>query len=389
MKVVFDVVGVNYVNKGAQLMLRAIQQRIARSTYPAAVTLNWKSARHARKRGERMPASLWLERSRPGKADAVVRKVGDFLPDWIKARYDWVADKDVGVILDASGFLYSDQWGIKGLLRRRAAAELWHACGKKIIFMPQAFGPFNRPESRACMKELIGLANLIYARDSESYGYLAELAPTAANLRLAPDFTNLVEPAWHPQFGKYEGGVAIVPNQRMLDKREQQAAAYRDFLVTSAKKLLAAGKNVFLLLHETRDRALAEIVRERVGGDLEIVFRDDPLELKGLIGKCDFILASRFHAIVSALSQGVLAIGTSWSHKYQRLYEDYGVPDLLIPELTGSGQALDRILATLGDEVRRDRIARDLLTAAARQKQRAVAMWDEIFAVAGGARSAN
>jgi polysaccharide pyruvyl transferase WcaK-like protein len=382
MTVMFDVVGVNYVNKGAHLMLCAIQQRIARCPYPAAVTLNLKSARHARRRGEPMPASLWLEGSRPGVADAVVRRIGDSLPRWLKRRYRWVADKDVHVILDASGFLYSDQWGIKGMSRRRAASEAWRARGKKLIFMPQAFGPFNRPDTKACMRDLIGLADLIYARDAQSYEHLRELAPGTANLRTAPDFTNLVEPVLQPAFEQYRGAVAIVPNQRMLDKQAgAEANAYTDFLVSGARKLGDAGKRVFLLLHESGDRALAEAVRARVGRDLDIVFLDDPVELKGVIGLCDFIISSRFHAIVSALSQGIPAIGTSWSHKYQRLYEDYGASELFVPTLTGAPDVFDAMLATLCDGVARKRMGQELTAMAEQQKARTRKMWEEIFTV--------
>ncbi|HEX5513740.1 MAG TPA: polysaccharide pyruvyl transferase family protein [Gammaproteobacteria bacterium] len=381
--VVFDVVGVNYVNKGAQLMLHAIREQVARGPYPAVTSLNFKLARHGRRQGDRMPAAIWLETSRPGRAQALVRHVGNLLPSAIKKRYALVSDKEISVILDASGFLYSDQWGSKGLSRRVAMAELWRDQGKKLILLPQAFGPFERAENRALMGKLVGLAELVYARDQESYDYLAEVAPGAQNLRLAPDFTNLVKPVLSPEAEKYRGAVAVVPNQRMLDKQSGEAASnYQDFMVAACRKLREAGKSVFLLLHERGDRALAAELQSRLGNDLDIVFRDDPVELKGIIGQCDFIFASRFHAIVSALSQGVPVIGTSWSHKYRRLYEDYGANELLISTLSQANETFGRILADLCQVESRDRINQKLAAAAQLQKQKAAGMWDEIFAVA-------
>jgi polysaccharide pyruvyl transferase WcaK-like protein len=47
--------------------------------------------------------------------------------------------------------------------------------------------------------------------------------------------------------------------------------------------------------------------------------------LRHLIGHCQFLIASRFHAMVSGLAMGIPCLLLGWSHKYREVLEQFGV----------------------------------------------------------------
>jgi colanic acid/amylovoran biosynthesis protein len=100
---------------------------------------------------------------------------------------------------------------------------------------------------------------------------------------------------------------------------------------------------------------------------------DDPLLVKSWIGHAGLVFSSRFHGCVSALSQGVPCIGTSWSHKYQHLYADYACADWLV-----GLDATDGVLEDLMAQCTSPELKRSLLEHSAKLQQLATNMWLEV-----------
>jgi len=337
-----DIRGTNTINKGAQLMLEAAAARL-RDRYEVSVPIAGTSYDVRSLNGLRQT----LHRYGHPRASAAL---GSVVPRRVRRQFGLVADSDITGVVDASGFAYSDSFGAARARREALFGRAWAKRGVPKVLLPQAFGPFEDPEVRTWCREVVAQAQLVFARDRVSLDYLRSLG-TSTPIDLAPDFTIGVGPA-SVRRPLDEDYVAIVPNGKMVKAGVFSREAYVDELGRYAAAAQAAGLRPLIVVHETGDSRIAQSVAEASGSAL---FTDpDPRVLKGVIAESVATVASRFHAIVGALSQGVPTVALGWSHKYRELLADFEVEDWL----TAPGSRPDQVLAAvLGDAAGRARLA--------------------------------
>ncbi|MDP5291626.1 polysaccharide pyruvyl transferase family protein [Oceanimonas sp. CHS3-5] len=316
-----------FINKGAELMLHAVVQRL-RERYPEAKLTMAPIYGGADDTFDKM-----LKLNLYPKAWFWRKGIDftQFIPNRLLKAYGLVTTNEIDIVIDAAGFSYSDQWGPASSRELSASSKKWKKNGTKLIMLPQAFGPYEKSNIIKYVKIWAENADLIFPREKDSYRYLTQLVGEKEKIKLYPDFTNLVKGTFPHGYDPTDKRIAIVPNYRMVDKTDLKTSqAYLPFLIKVVKYLVDRGLQPFLLVHEGKnDQILADKVSYAVGS-VPIVKETDPLHIKGILGTCDATIGSRFHGLVSALSQGVPSLATGWSHKYQRLFEDYGFIEGLI-----------------------------------------------------------
>ncbi len=374
-----EVRSVNLVNKGSELILRAILDRVSNSGRKVNVVVCPDLQVRPHEQLCRLGLYQRVELSGPrilwGRLDRL-------LPAHVRKQYGIVTDREINAILDASGFAYGDQWGPNPATAAAAQFMFWKKERKRIVVLPQALGPFTSSQIKKAFRLIADNADLIYARDRISYDHAIGLVGDRPNIKLAPDFTNLIHGEIPPRFDTTTRRFAIVPNVRMMQNTSEAVREkYLPFLVRCAKYLAANGAHPFVLIHEGEDDLrLGRQVARVVGSGIDVVVEDDPVYLKGILGSCDGVISSRYHGLVSALSQGVPSLATGWSHKYEMLMEDYGFPEGSIPVTAGDDAIGEKIDFILGSETR-DALRARIRKAGEEQKNLSCQMWEEVLAV--------
>lgn len=374
---IVEIRGANTTNKGAELMLRTAVQEL--NDTELAVEPRVGSF------AERSSLGL-LQKAALRQSDKPTNMMGSVFPkklrNHLRTSYGIVYERDVNAIIDASGFAYSDQFDLQ---RSQLAAERstrWKAQGKKLILLPQALGPFEEPKRREAFQTIARNANLVFAREQTSYDYALGTGMDTGKLRLAPDFSCLLEGVTPPSFQPTKELVFIVPSAKLLTETSAEIKqSYLPFLADVSQSLLDKDIDVRILLHERNDTKIVQDLQDRLNGVPPIVTYENAVHLKGVISHASLLIGSRFHALVSALTQGVPAIAIGWSHKYQELFGGYGCADMVVDPTSADMTkevAYEMVRGKDGHELRKS-----LLAGAAIEKQKSKAMWAEVRTTLG------
>jgi colanic acid/amylovoran biosynthesis protein len=308
---------------------------------------------------------------------------------------------EADIVLDLSGDSYRDPPG-GFALAHHATFLTALATNTPYVLVSQSLGPFrpwNRPLTRYCLDR----AKLIYIRERRTREILAGLGVRPDRIHLAPDvaFALPASPARSVWTGE---GLAddriprpwVALSVSGLSLRLAAGGRENPYLEELAQLSQHVhrhlGGSVLLVPHEINppyygpdDRSAADRLLERMGRPAWIysIRGDyDPSRLKGLIGECDALVASRMHAAIAGLSSGIPTLLMAWSHKYAGLMEEVGLDDCVWDQHGPAGSLVGHFERLWR---RRDTVRRHLLDYTARARREVAAMTERIAACIPGA----
>ena len=91
--------------------------------------------------------------------------------------------------------------------------------------------------------------------------------------------------------------------------------------------LLGLGKKVYLISHSTMDKDLCRTLKCAFRDDKMVILQEQEfscLEFNELVKHFQFLVASRFHAIVHAYKNSVPCVVLGWATKYHALLKQFG-----------------------------------------------------------------
>jgi len=383
-----EIHGAGFHNKGAQLMLEVVLRRVAQRFPNAEFCVEWDrsiSDVELRRLGLKT-FFVSAPRVRPRRYPVLgplSSVAGRLVPGSLLRSRNMVARHWVDALIDISGYAFGDKMPLPRTQAFASRSRYYARRGKPVVMLPQMFGPFESGAIQAAMRRVCDSADLIYARDTVSYGHVEGLFATGCSkLRLAPDIAIFAEP--DPGTPLPDRPYAcIVPNARILDKGGLQwRGRYIGDLVHTVRLLRQQGLSVLLTMHESsgEDRELANQILAQVGPEVASMYESNcPFQLKAVFAGARLAVASRFHAVVSALSSGTPAIVLGWAHKYEMLMHDFGCSEYMHDAKEGREELEAKILALTRDETH-CRVRAKLLECKNRMYAANAKMWDDVFA---------
>lgn len=235
-------------------------------------------------------------------------------------------------IVDVSGYALSSKWNSNYFIQILLLAKNNDI---PIYFMPQSFGPFDfSPDWGEKIREGLRHAKVIYARETYGYNLLVRkygLNNVQSSRDLVLQNKGLIDKYIYLEALKAEdyhleagSNVAIVPNIRNYEfgNREELLKVYKGFIT----ELLKCNKNIYIVCHSDDEKACNDIYEMFLDNPHIFLYKKrlDCLEFSILVRQFQYIVASRYHAIVHAYKEGIPCVAIGWAEKYKELLSLFG-----------------------------------------------------------------
>ena len=249
------------------------------------------------------------------------------------------------------GDSFSDIYGFRRFFLGFLCKRLVIFLGKKLVLLPQTYGPFKRNITRAMAKSILKRANTIYSRDRDSLEYVKSLLGSNTEngkVQFAPDVAFVLDSRKPTDFdasplSKISENTTVVGfnisgllfnGGYTQDNMFGLKTDYRT-LIPAVVRMLLEDKDVMVLLvpHvfppagyevESDPNACLKVyqqLKQIYPGRIFLVEGQyDQGEMKYIIGLCDFFIGSRMHSCIAALSRGIPAIGLAYSKKFEGVF---------------------------------------------------------------------
>jgi polysaccharide pyruvyl transferase WcaK-like protein len=361
-------------NKGDELMLHVTSSKL-RSILPEAEHAIRPGATSFEERCQlKLKQLIW-----PRRLNRLSGNIGHFVLNRYRHQIGLVSEEDLTAVVNFAGYRYAD-FGCRETKIDAKLSNVRYQRGVKHIYLPQAYGPFHSQETKVHARSLFTNADLVFARDRYSEEYVSELMGGEFKIGRFPDITIGMsgEESVHDIPRDF---MVLVPNHWMFSRaKKEDQSTYSEFIHEAIKVSMRLGLEVVILNHSPdQDQGIVDELLSAYKGNERVRYipERDPIRLKGIVEKARFLVGSRYHAIVAALSQNVPAIGTSWSKKYQGLYSDYGVDELLVAP-SETQDRLANLLEKLLEGAGRQLIVDNLNASNVRFRSQLDEMWGQV-----------
>lgn len=249
---------------------------------------------------------------------------------------------ETDLVVDEAGISFVDSRGFVMNTYAFVCVAVPMLVGTPVVKYSQAMGTFKNPYNRFLAKWILPKLSLICARGQKTYDNLAEIGITE-NVKLCADgaFTMEDSEEWNRKVDEVcnkdsfynENVIGLSISSVVQKKCNKMNIDYKNTMIQLVDYLNSQGYPVMLIANAARihsdkprnnDLMIGDAIYEGTANkDMVRWYHKemDAEEIRAYIGKCRFLIASRFHAMIGALEKQVPVLLIGWSHKYQEVLD--------------------------------------------------------------------
>jgi len=289
----------------------------------------------------------------------------NFWRNWLRKKNpQFDALMQVDFVMDITGGdSFTDLYNMERLRKSILLKWLVILSGKKLILLPQTYGPFKKRVAKTMAKHILTHAAAVFSRDQQGIKTVNELLADKANqqfIRFIPDVAFVLEKEqvnsdltqqltalkaqgktivglnvsgllysnnYNNQSGNWFGLKDNYPE--LIHNLIHYFMQHPDVVIVLVPHVLSPKKSF-----ESDPRACEDIhAKMETTYPDRIFWVQDRLthkQTKYVIGHCDFFLGSRMHACIGAISQHIPTVGLAYSGKFIGVFESVGVGDTVL-----------------------------------------------------------
>lgn len=275
------------------------------------------------------------------------KKINIILPRniiMILENYLW-ADTIIGV---GGGYLLGDNTmrGNITLLLHLHSILVAQLLDKPVILYSQSVGPFSNFIQKFFVKEVLNKTQLVMIRENISLQILKDIGVKEKLLTKAIDAAFLFRSSLKNRMKLFIGRhnknlhkttIAITVKQLSNNKQINYENVLIQFIDYVTEKL---NIQVWLipqstsLLHNDDDRVVINRLKRRIRNKTNVIIPDklfSHYEIKSLYENLDFLVGTRMHSVIFALTGYVPTIAIEYEHKTMGIMEELGLKKWVIP----------------------------------------------------------
>jgi colanic acid/amylovoran biosynthesis protein len=267
------------------------------------------------------------------------------LPAPWRAPLRIMSESDLQVCV-GGGYLRAKKDTVSTLMLLLLFHQIWLArtLGKPVMLYAQSFGPYPKRIQYKLAAAGLRYATLILVREANSRDLLARMGLADGHVIQVPDSAFLFSPdlcfdPW-PLIGERQSGEQIVgvTARAWLPGAGQHAyeramAEFIDRLSRGPGVKVVVIPQVTATEQNDDDRVVGRRIRELIGSDSNVVFVEQQLthyEIKAIFACLDYLVGTRFHSVIFALTAGVPALAIEYEHKTSGIMRDLGLEDWVL-----------------------------------------------------------